>query len=105
MTQVVESVYNGRDNTIDLLCTDTGESITHSSITRIVISLNDDPSTIIDSSINADAFEWDNGKVVLSLGHLGLPVGAWDAEFVLYDEVNTSGVVWQPLVGLEITAE
>lgn len=105
MAQVIEQIYNGRDNTIDLLFTEDGASILHSAITRVTVTLNDPDNTVIDSDINPTAFDWGAGKMVLIFGHLGLPVGGWNAEFVLYDLGNGSGVVWQPLVGFEITAE
>ena len=105
MSQIIENIYNGRDNTIDLLFTEDGESIQHSLITRIVVNLNDPDSTVIDSLVNPEAFDWDEGKVVLTFGALGLAAGGWDAEFIVYTDSNLSGVLWQPLVGFQVTAE
>ena len=76
MTQIIEDVYNGRDNTIDLLLTEDGTSITHGDITRVVVALNDDDDTEIDSDIDGSAFDWANDKLILSFGGLGITAGS-----------------------------
>lgn len=101
--QIIETVYIGRDNTIDLLLTEDGVSIDHSLITRVIVDLNDTAGTTIDSDVSPGAFSWDEGKLVLSLGHEGIATGSYNADLIVYDPINTSGIQWQPRVGILVT--
>jgi hypothetical protein len=95
-----EVVYNGRDNTVDLVFKEDGESINHGLLTRIVLRLvNGSTVTTIDSNDSPEAFDWTGGKVVMSLGSLGVtPNTTYDGTFILYDNANTNGIVWTPVV-------
>ena len=104
MTQIIEDVYNGRDNTIDLLLTEDGVSITHGDITRVVVALNDDDDTEIDSSTSPSAFDWANDKLILSLGGESIPAGSYNADIFVYTSGNPNGIQWEPKVGIRVTA-
>ena len=104
MTQIIEDVYNGRDNTIDLLLTEDGVSITHGDITRVVVALNDDDDTEIDSDVDGGAFDWANDKLILALGGLGITAGSYNADIFIYTSGNPNGIQWEPKVGIRVTA-
>lgn len=89
-----ETVYLGRDNSIDLLFKMDGVVTDISNALRITIGFCD---TVIDSDTSPDAFDWtegEDGKLYLALGDESIPVGSYNALIVIYDSVNTDGIVW-----------
>jgi hypothetical protein len=104
-TQIIEDVYNGRDNTIDLLLTEDGVSINHDSITRVQLKLNNTADTVIDSETSPGVFDWSQGKLIISLGNEGVPVGSYNADLYIFDGTNTNGVKWKPKLGLRVSSE
>ena len=89
-----ENVYDGHDNTIDLLlkADDVAEDL--SSVTRMTLEVG---STTVDSDVSGDAFDWDTGvtgKVILDLGGESLAAGTYRATLTVYDPTNTNGIVW-----------
>jgi len=91
---MIEVVYNGHDNTIDLLLKADGEPVDLSSVTRMTLKAGD---VMVDSDTSPEAFDWDTGttgKVILSLGDQGLAEGASRARLTVYDPYNPDGVVW-----------
>lgn len=91
----VERVYNGYDNTIDLLLKADGVAQDLSSVTRMTLEVGD---VTVDSDESGDAFDWDTGttgKVVLALGDQDISAGGYDdAKLTVYDTENTNGIVW-----------
>lgn len=96
MRSVTETVYLGRDNTIDLLLKADGVITDLTPITKVDIvdigcswSINSDDST--------DAFDWSSGAdgvLRLSLGAETVPAGSYRARVIIYDASNTEGIVW-----------
>ena len=89
-----ENVYNGHDNTIDLLLKADGAAQDLSSVTRMTLEVD---SVTIDSAISGSAFDWDTGttgKIILALGGESLTAGAYRATLTVYDPTNTDGIVW-----------
>ena len=93
---VYEVVYLGHDNTIDLklLADDVTQDITGT--TRMTLSFG---STLIDSDVHSGVFDWSDGdgKLYLTLGDETIVAGTYYSELVLYDSVNTDGIVWGSL--------
>lgn len=112
MDTTVEYIYLDRNNTIDLvLCANsiplTDEQI--SAITRMQLIIDD---ITIDSSSSPTCFDWTtqtvtaaevllhpnltagNHKLILSLGLISLTAGLYTATLIVYDSVNTLGIVW-----------
>lgn len=95
-SEIIEYVYNNRDNTIDLLLKADGVAVDLSQVTRMAIRDNAG-NIIVDESISPGAFSYPTsvtGKVLLSLGGEGLSAGSYKVQLILYDPVNTSGIVW-----------
>lgn len=89
-----ENVYDGHDNTIDLLLKADDVAQDLSAVIRMALEVGDD---IVDSDVSGDAFDWNTGttgKVILSLGGESLSVGAYRATLTVYDPDNTNGIVW-----------
>ena len=89
-----ENVYNGHDNTIDLLLKAEGVAEDLSSVTRMTLEVS---TTTVDSDVSGSAFDWapgTTGKVILTLGAEGLAVGTYQATLTVYDTTNTNGIVW-----------
>lgn len=95
-----ETIYIGRDNTIDLILKADGEAVDLSSVTQIDVSVG---GVVIESSnADTDAIRWaqvgyDTGEIRISFGSVdGLVASSakkW-AYIVIYDLENPDGVVW-----------
>ena len=89
-----EIVYNGHDNTIDLLLKADGVAEDLSSVTRMTLEV---AGSTIDSDVSGAAFDWATGvtgKLILALGDEGLTAGSYRATLTVYDSTNTDGIVW-----------
>ena len=89
-----EIVYDGHDNTIDLLLKADGVAQDLSSVTRMTLEVG---SSIVDSAVSGSAFDWApgvTGKLILVLGDEGLTAGSYRATLTVYDSTNTDGIVW-----------
>lgn len=100
MANLREVVYLGRDNTVDLLLKADGVAQDLSSVTRMVLK-DVAGEWEIDYNDYNDAFNWNTGvtgKVVLSLGDAlnaeSVAEGVYEVKLVLYDAVNTDGIIW-----------
>ena len=89
-----EIVYDGHDNTIDLLLKADGTAQDLSEVTRLTL---EEGSTTVDSDESGSAFDWApgmTGKLILALGDESLPAGTYRAILTVYDPSNTDGIVW-----------
>ena len=89
-----EYVYDGHDKTIDLLLKADGVAVDLSEVSRMTLEVG---SATIDSDVSGSAFDWDTGvtgKIILALGGEGLTAGAHRATLIVYDPLNTNGIVW-----------
>ena len=105
-TMITETVYNGYDNTIDLLLkSDSSGSMAAqdlSAVTRMVLEVgtaaDPDAEATVDSDTAASAFDWTTtgvtGKVVVALGDQSLTAGSYVARLIVYDATYTGGLVW-----------
>lgn len=94
---MIEIVYDGRDNTIDLLLKNDGTAQDLSSVTKIVLKVGS--VTITDEDDDAWPIKWaglgTTGKIQMKLGDQGLTVGnTYPATLITYDAINTNGIVW-----------
>ena len=94
---ITEITYYARDNAIDLLLKADGEAQDLSAVTRIVLDLG---STEIDSAEYGSVFTWvgtgTTGKLIIKLASASaiLLPKTYTAYLILYDAVNTNGIVW-----------
>ena len=89
-----EIVYDGHDNTIDLLLKADGTAQDLSEVTRMTLEVG---STTVDSDESGSAFDWApgmTGKLILALGDEDLTAGTYRAILTVYDPSNTDGIVW-----------
>ena len=102
---IVETVYTGRDNTIDLLLKDENGAVDLSSVTRIDIVLLETGDAISDSDPVNFPIKWSGtgvtGKVLLQLGDQGIVTGMYTARLVVFDPANPDGIVWDEF-GLQV---
>ena len=99
-SNIVERVYNGRDNTIDLILTADGEVVDLSSVQKMVVEDKAGGFSEIDSDSAPAAFDWNTGtpgKVVLSLGAANVPAGNYNCRIVVFDATTPDGIVWDDL--------
>ena len=97
-----ESVFLGKDNTVNVVLSNNGVPIDHTTITRATISL-DSTGTVIDSSITPGVFIFtDATKLIMKLGLAALPAGRYWATLTVWLPGNTDGLVWAPTLLLEI---
>jgi len=97
---ISETVYTGRDNTVDLLLKSDGEAQDLSSVTRMRL-VDVDGAFDIDSDTSAGAFDWDNGttgKVIIAIGGEGIAAGRYGCRLIVYDPTNDDGIVWGRIV-------
>jgi len=90
-----EIIYNARDNRIDLLLKTSGSVQSLSAVTHVAIVF----SGVTYSSVTYSGyFDWTSGTTgelrLQNFGHFGIAPGKYDAEVILYDPSNASGVYW-----------
>jgi len=90
---VYEIVYLGHDNTIDLLLKADAVACDITNTTRMTLSFG---AAYIDSDLHAGVFDWSDGdgKLYITLGAQSITAGTYYSELVVYDSVNTNGIVW-----------
>ena len=96
MANLLEYVYNGKDNTIDVLLKEGGDAVDLSAVTRMVLKDLGGEWTI-DYDTAPSAFDWDTGvtgKVIIALGDQSITAGKYWVRLIVYDAVNTNGIVW-----------
>ena len=88
-------VYNGAGNTVELQLAESGKPLNLGMVDRITLRLGTS-SSVIDSAITPQAFDWstDSGKLVLRLGDLGLAPGRYTVRMVVYSGGNSEGIIW-----------
>ena len=96
MAKFTEHIYNGRDNTIDLLLKADGSAVDLSSITRMVL-YDVAGGWTVDSDESSGSFDWTTGttgKVIIDAGGAGITAGDYWVKLRVYDATNTNGIVW-----------
>jgi hypothetical protein len=101
-TTTTEFVYVGRDNTIDLMLKEDGVIVElHETVTRMDLKFSDRiyEDQYITSVDYPTAFDWvtrgEEGIVILKLGGIELTSGKdTKVELIVYDTINTNGIVW-----------
>jgi hypothetical protein len=90
---VYEIVHLTHDNSIDLKLLADSVAVDLTNTTRMTLTFD---TTIIDSDLHADVFDWSNGagELYLTLGAQTIPAGTYYSELVVYDSANTNGIVW-----------
>ena len=90
---VYEIVYLGHDNSIDLKLLADGAAVDITNTTRMTLEFD---ATLIDSDLHSDVFDWSvgDGELDLTLGAQTITAGTYFTELVVYDSVNTEGIVW-----------
>jgi len=98
-----EQIWIGRDNTIEIILKANGVAQSLSSVTHMEFVI----SGTTYSSVTSGYFDWESrgtgsgtttGWTSLSFGGApGLTPGTFDAELIVYDPANTSGIVWGEL--------
>jgi hypothetical protein len=92
-----ETVFLGRDNSVDLLLKADGVAADLSSVTKITASFK---GTLISSeNSTAGVIRWggagfDTGEIQLHLGGQSIPVGKYSVPIVVYDAANANGIQW-----------
>jgi hypothetical protein len=108
-----EVVYNGRNNTIDLLFKADGTAVDLDSVTKVVLVFRDPTGTeatktITDESSTQWPIKWavsetgTTGKMLLRLGDQSISSGLYYVDFVIYDNTNTDGIDWSGTTGVPI---
>ena len=90
---VYEIVYLGHDNSIDLKLLADGVAVDITNTTRMTLEFD---AILIDSDLHSDVFDWSvgDGELDLTLGAQTITAGTYFTELVVYDSVNTEGIVW-----------
>jgi hypothetical protein len=98
MSTILEYVYLGRDNSIDILLKADGVAVDLSSVTQIDLIVGD--VTISSTNQGVDLIRWaqvgyDTGEVRLALGDSSITAsGKQRAYLIVYDPTNTAGINW-----------
>ena len=95
-----ETVYLGRDNTIELELKEHKALLTSGQMDAITQAAIYYQGQVYDSDTHAGAFDWitkkDKAIIILDLGSLPLPIGMdTKAKLIIFDADNTDGIVWQ----------
>lgn len=94
---IIETVYLGRDNAIDLQLTADGSASDLTSVTRMSVC-DVGGAWSVDSDTVPAAFDWgtsgETGKISLMLGAQNIPPGTYTCRLTVYDPTNANGLVW-----------
>lgn len=96
-----QTVYNGRDNTIELALLKDGVAIDCTALTRCMVMTEASDGTIrtLDSQSDPEWFDCSHAdKVVMRFGHAALTAGRYKATLIVYDTSRPNGIVWQDFV-------
>ena len=104
MSQVIEQVYAGRDNTITLTLSEDGIPVAdHTQFIRVVLKvgvqglLTDNEIVTFDSNSNPSYFDLtQSDSITIKLGQATLPKGRHWCDLILYTGSSPNGVVWEP---------
>lgn len=99
MSLLTEHIYDGRDNTMDLILTEDNSAVDLSAVTRMVLTIG---GVTFDSDVlgagGSAVFDWTvgAGQVNFKLGTTAnLPAaGNYQASLVVYSPDNTNGIEW-----------
>jgi hypothetical protein len=104
-------VYNGRDNTEDLVLLVDGAPMALTSITRITLAVG---GTVVDSAIAPSAITWPHtvtyrgasaNAVRFKLGAQALAAGIHaDCRLVIYEPAAPAGLVWSDGLSVRVKA-
>lgn len=93
-----ETVYNGYDNSIDLILKEDGAAYTGLSAVTRMKCVDKDGDWTIDSAVDATAFDWateeETGKVLLKFGLQSIAAGSYIGKLIVYDADHTNGIFW-----------
>lgn len=92
-----ETVFLGRDNSVDLLLKADGTAADLSSVTKITASFRSVLISSEDSTAGAIRWEgddFDTGEIQLHLGDEAIPAGKYSVPIVVYDAANANGIQW-----------
>jgi hypothetical protein len=94
---IPEIAYLGHDNLIDLILKADGVAVDLSSVTAMTLTLG--TKKVSSTNLAADPILWAKagyatGEVHLILGGETITPGNYDAPLVVYDPVESEGVVW-----------
>jgi hypothetical protein len=103
-----EVVYLGHNNVIELILLADDEAVDLAAVTDMTLTLGD---LLVTSDNTAgdpilwDQLGYDTGEIHLILGDVAnLEAGSYNAPLVVYDAVNTDGIVWG-YIRIEVRAE
>jgi hypothetical protein len=96
-TPLVETVYLGRDNPLEIALEQAGQSINHTTLTRLVLTQRGG-AVMLDSDDTPEAVSFDSSdRVVIKAGALPLPVGRHWVSLIVYDAEHQEGIYWQDM--------
>jgi len=92
---IKEIVYIGRDNSIDLQLISDGVAVDLAGVTKMHLKAADG-AFLVDSAVTPQCFDWTagDGTVIISLGDQDIPPLSYTCYLIVFDVVNTDGVVW-----------
>jgi len=87
-------IYNGRDNTFIVEFQDNGLVVDLSGMSKAQINVASNSYNSVDNAALFDITDKANGRITFILGDQGIVEGEYNATIVLFDAVNTNGIVW-----------
>jgi hypothetical protein len=92
-----EKIYIGHDNPIRLVCKENSSAVDTTLLTKVSVTLN---VMLSSTSAAAGLIRWnqagyESGEIRLMIGNSTmLLAGTYQAPLILFDAVNTNGIVW-----------
>lgn len=102
-----EVVYLGHDNTLTYQLLASSSAASLGSVTQITLTLGS--VLIANSSASSGTITWagsgfSTGEIRLKLGDQSISAGTYHAPLIVYDAVNSTGIVWD-YIPLRIKSE
>lgn len=92
-----EVIYLGHDNRVDLILKASSSAASLAGVTKITMTF--DSTLITGSSASSGVITWQGsgyatGEVRAALGAQSIEPSRYDVPVIVYDSVNTTGLVW-----------
>jgi len=87
-------IYNGHDNTFTVEFQDNGVAVDLSGMTKAQINVAGKSFNSIDTAALFDLTDVASGLITFKLAAQGISEAEYNATIILFDAINTNGIVW-----------
>jgi len=88
------TIYTGRNNTFTVEFQDDGAVVNLAAMTKVQVNVAGESYNSVDHAGLFDVSDVANGRITFDLGGQNIVEAEYNASIILFDGVNTNGIVW-----------